>query len=283
MKTKVANVSDSLSKQKEELGTTKSSHGLLQSRMEELQQQEAFYDEFCQTRKTHEAALQKEEDENKKVLQLLETLTAEQEKANQELEKSKEALGDAQKLHSKVAQAKTENDRLEETIVKSGQEERSRLAQEKEQLATQIGKHHAALVQVQNEQKAAFANKMEAKNEVSLQVAKLETDLQEKQNEVKTRATSRQNTKDTLEQDLQTMVDKEKKFLSEHETKMESLRAANQASHVATEQSLEAAKEEAKLEMAKESRSLEIIQIGAKIIEKAKEKEEKLNDDLAVV
>jgi len=283
MKSKVANASDSLSKQKEELGATKSSHGLLKSRMVELQQQEAFYDEFCRTRKTHEEDLQREEEENKKLLQLLEILTAEQEKANQELEESKEALGNAQKLHDKVLQQKAENDRLEETVVKSGQEERSLLAQEKEQLATQIGKHHAALVQAQNDQKETLASKMEAKNEVSLKVAKLESELKEKQDEAKTRATTRQTTKDMLEQELQTMIDKEQKFRSEQEAKMETLRAAHQASHVATKQTLEAVKEEAKLEIATESRSLEIIQIGAKIIEKANEKEEKLNDDLVVV
>ncbi|CAJ1933794.1 unnamed protein product [Cylindrotheca closterium] len=283
MKSKVANAADSLSKQKEELGATKSSHGLVKSRMEELKQQEAYYNDFCQARKTHEETLRTEQEENGKLLQLLETLTAEQEKANQELEESKEALGNAQQLHDKVFKKKAENDRLEETVMKSGEEERSRLAQEKEQLATQIGKHHAALVQAQNEQKETLANKMETKNEVSLKVARLESELKEKQDEVKTRASARQITKGMLEQELQTMIDKEEQIRSEHKTKMETLQAAHQASQVAAKQALEAAKEKAKLQMAKERRFLETIQIGAKIIEKANEKEEKLNDDIVFI
>lgn len=282
MNSNVVNASDLLFKEKDTLGTTKSSHALLQSRIKELQKEEALYVEFCQARTSHEEALVKVEEETKELHRLLETLTTEQEKADQELEESKKALGNAQKLCEEAMQKKTENDQLEETVLKPGEEERIRLAQEKEQLAKQIGRHHAELLQAQNNQKESFANMMEAKNQVSQQVAKLETELQQKQEEAQVRATTREAAIGSLEDELRDAIEKEQKTRSDHLTKMKALQSTHQDCQLASKHSLEAAKESMELEVTKAIRYLEIIQIGSKIIEKAKEKEGNINGDLVV-
>eukprot|EP00980_Cylindrotheca_fusiformis_P025313 scaffold13478_cov132-Cylindrotheca_fusiformis.AAC.6 len=275
----VAEASAQLSKQKAILGDAKSRHVLIASRQEQAQQELQEYEEFCKTRNALKEKLQKEEQEHQELIQLMEQLTEEKEQVFQELEETTRSLENAERLHADVLQTKAKNDEKEASEYVPGQQELVQLAEEKERLASKIRDQHTEIDQMQVQEKETLASKRELQNQIAKELDALRQKGKEHENEIQARTAANKDSKEALEREIRENRDSAEKLRLAYETEIARLQELEKANQEKVQKALENAKAQAQHEIASQQRSLQIYQLGAKLIDNARETVKKLNED----